>query len=34
MAHQKRRERSRLKSRKQEQHPHGKIKSLKELSSE
>ncbi|WP_255250507.1 DUF6254 family protein [Paenibacillus lautus] len=34
MAHQKRREESAWKSRKQEQHPHGKIKSLKELSSE
>ncbi|MCC3259318.1 MULTISPECIES: DUF6254 family protein [Paenibacillus] len=34
MAHQKRRKEAAWKSRKQEQHPHGKIKSLKELSSE
>jgi hypothetical protein len=34
MAHQKRRKEAVWKSRKQEQHPHGKIKSLKGLSSE
>lgn len=34
MARQKRRQVAAWKSRKQEQHPHGKIKSLKELSSE
>ncbi|MFC7560438.1 DUF6254 family protein [Paenibacillus farraposensis] len=34
MAHQKRRKEAAWNSRKQEQHPHGKIKSLKELSSE
>jgi hypothetical protein len=34
MAHQKRRNEAAWKSRKQDQHPHGKIKSLKELSGE
>lgn len=34
MTHQKRRKEAAWKSRKQEQHPHGKIKSFKELSSE
>ena len=34
MADQKKRKEAAWKSRKQEQHPHGKIKSLKELSSE
>ncbi|WP_229753324.1 DUF6254 family protein [Paenibacillus segetis] len=34
MAHQKRRKEAAWKSRKQQQHPHDKIKSLKELSSE
>ncbi|WP_223822071.1 DUF6254 family protein [Paenibacillus peoriae] len=34
MAHQKKRKKAAWKSRKQEQHPHGKVKSLKELSSE
>ncbi|MHA6528803.1 DUF6254 family protein [Paenibacillus sp. BAC0078] len=34
MAHQKRRNEAAWKSRKQAQHPHGKIKPLKELSSE
>ncbi|WMT43184.1 DUF6254 family protein [Paenibacillus sp. D2_2] len=34
MAHQKRRKEAAWKSRKQEHHPHGKIKSFKELSSE
>lgn len=34
MAQQKRRQEAAWKSRKQEVHPHGKIKSLKELSSE
>ncbi|MGN7759982.1 MULTISPECIES: DUF6254 family protein [Paenibacillus] len=34
MAHQMRRKEAAWKSRKQEQHPHGKIKSLKVLSSE
>lgn len=34
MSKQKRREEAAWKSRKQEQHPHGEIKSLKELSSE
>ena len=34
MSHQKNRREAAWKSRKQEQHPHGKIKSLKELSDE
>ncbi|MFC0216176.1 DUF6254 family protein [Paenibacillus chartarius] len=34
MSHQKRREEAAWKSRKQQQHPHGKIKSLHELSQE
>lgn len=34
MSHQKNRREAAWKSRKQEQHPHGKIKSLKELSNE
>lgn len=34
MAHQKRRKEAAWKSRKEEQHPHGKVKSLKELSTE
>lgn len=34
MSQQKNRKEAAWKSRKQEQHPHGKIKSLKELSSE
>ncbi|MFK0524466.1 DUF6254 family protein [Paenibacillus illinoisensis] len=34
MARQKKRQEAAWKSRKQEQHPHGKIRSLKEISSE